>query len=139
MKSLRLYPPAWRIGRRVIKDYEVGDSQLIPAGSLVLLSQYVMHRDPRLLPDPERFDPERWTAKVREERPQFSYFPFWRRSAALHRRRVCANRRDNAAGNIGWNMAHAFQHWIPRGDATAPHLATETRNSNDAATENVGR
>ncbi len=73
---LRLYPPAWRIGRHVIKDYEVGDGHLIPAGSLVLLSQYVMHRDPRYFPDPERFDPERWTAKVREERPQFSYFPF---------------------------------------------------------------
>ncbi len=74
-ETLRLYPPAWRIGRRVINDYEVGD-YLIPAGALVLLSQYVMHRDERYFPDAERFDPERWTAEAREARPPFSYFPF---------------------------------------------------------------
>jgi len=74
-ETLRLYPPAWRIGRHAINDYDVGD-HLIPAGSLVLLSQYVMHRDERYFPDPERFDPERWTAEAREARPQFSYFPF---------------------------------------------------------------
>lgn len=72
---LRLYPPAWRIGRRAIADYEVG-GHLIPAGSLVLLSQYVMHRDSRYFPDPSRFDPERWMTTAREARPQFSYFPF---------------------------------------------------------------
>ncbi|MBA2341059.1 MAG: cytochrome P450 [Pyrinomonadaceae bacterium] len=74
-EAIRLYPPAWRIGRRVIDDYEVGGYR-IPSGSLVLLSQYVMHRDPRYFPDPSQFDPERWTDVNLDSRPQFSYFPF---------------------------------------------------------------
>ena len=72
---MRLYPPAWTVGRLVVKDYEVG-GYLIPKGSLVLLSQYVTHHDARFYPEPERFDPERWMPEVKNERPQFSYFPF---------------------------------------------------------------
>jgi cytochrome P450 len=74
-ETMRLYPPAWAIGRLGIEDHEVG-GYLIPRGSLVLVSQYVMHRDPRFFPDPERFDPERWTPEAKAARPQFSYFPF---------------------------------------------------------------
>src|SRR5205085_2946936 len=74
-ESIRLYPPAWAIGRLALKDYEIGD-YLIPAKSLVLLSPYVTHRDARFFPEPERFDPERWTVEARDARPQFSYFPF---------------------------------------------------------------
>ena len=74
-ESMRLYPPAWAIGRLAVTDYEVGGYR-VPARSLVLLSQYVMHRDARYFPDPERFDPERWTTEAREARPQYSYFPF---------------------------------------------------------------
>ena len=60
-ETLRLYPPAWTMGRRVLRDYR-WDGHDIPAGSLILMSQWVMHRDPRFWPDPERFDPERWRA-----------------------------------------------------------------------------
>jgi len=74
-ESMRLFPPAWIIGRRALDDYEV-NSYLIPAGSLVLMSQYVMHRDPRYYPDPNRFDPSRWSAEAKAVRPKFSYFPF---------------------------------------------------------------
>ncbi len=74
-ESMRLYPPAWTVGRLAIKDYTAG-GYTIPAGSLVLVSQYVTHRDPRFWPDPLRFDPERWTPEARETRPQYSYFPF---------------------------------------------------------------
>jgi len=74
-ETMRLYPPAWAVGRLSLEDHEVG-GYLIPRGSLVLVSQYVMHRDPRFFPDPERFDPERWTHEARSARPQFSYFPF---------------------------------------------------------------
>ena len=42
----------------------------------MLLSPYVMQRDARFFPEPERFDPERWTPEAREARPQFAYFPF---------------------------------------------------------------
>ncbi|MDT5061312.1 MAG: hypothetical protein QOH63_1771 [Acidobacteriota bacterium] len=74
-ESMRLYPPAWAIGRLALKDYEVG-GYTIPAKSLVLLSQYVTQRDERFFPEPARFDPERWTPEAKESRPQFSYFPF---------------------------------------------------------------
>ncbi|MFL6254694.1 MAG: cytochrome P450, partial [Pyrinomonadaceae bacterium] len=74
-ESMRLYPPAWILGRRALEDYEVG-GYVIPRNALVILSPYVMHRDPRFYPDPERFDPERWTPEAKAARPQFSYFPF---------------------------------------------------------------
>lgn len=74
-ESMRLYPPAWAVGRRAINDFEAG-GYTIPARSMVLMSQYIMHRDPRFHPDPERFDPERWRPEVAAARPKFSYFPF---------------------------------------------------------------
>jgi cytochrome P450 len=74
-ESMRLYPPAWAIGRLALKSHEVG-GYTIPAKALVLLSPYVTHRDERYFPDPVRFDPERWTPEAKESRPQFAYFPF---------------------------------------------------------------
>ncbi len=74
-ESMRLYPPAWAIGRLALHDHEVG-GYTIPAKALVLLSPYVTHRDERYFPDPTRFDPERWTPEAKESRPQFAYFPF---------------------------------------------------------------
>lgn len=74
-ESMRLYPPAWAIGRLSINEHEIG-GYVIPPRALVLVSPYVMHRDARFFPEPERFDPERWTPEARESRPQFSYFPF---------------------------------------------------------------
>lgn len=74
-ESMRMYPPAWTIGRRALKDYEMS-GYLIPARSILLMSQYVTHHDARYFPEPFRFDPERWTPEARESRPKFSYFPF---------------------------------------------------------------
>jgi cytochrome P450 len=74
-ESMRLYPPAWAIGRQATNDCKIGD-YVIPAGSSILMSQYLMHRDPRYFPEPERFDPERWNPQEKAKRPRFSYFPF---------------------------------------------------------------
>jgi cytochrome P450 len=74
-EAMRLYPPAWIMGRRALKDYQLGQ-YTVPAGSIVMISQYVMHHDARYFPDPFRFDPDRWTPEARASRPQFSYFPF---------------------------------------------------------------
>lgn len=74
-ESMRLYPPAWVIGRTVMRDYELG-GYLIPKGSELWMSQYVTHRDARWFDNPAEFRPERWAEGEAEKRPKFSYFPF---------------------------------------------------------------
>lgn len=74
-ESMRLYPPVWTIGRYVENDYSVGE-YTIPAGSSILMSQYVMHHDPRHYEEPEEFNPDRWTDEFKNHLPRFSYFPF---------------------------------------------------------------
>jgi cytochrome P450 len=73
-EALRLYPPAWGVGRRALEEYPVGDF-VVPARSVVLMSPYVVHRDPRWFPEPLAFRPERWLAED-PARPKFAYFPF---------------------------------------------------------------
>ena len=74
-ESLRLYPPAWAIGRRTREDYAIG-GYTIPAKSILLMSPWVVHRDPRWWPEPERFNPYRWHPDEAAKRPKFAYFPF---------------------------------------------------------------
>lgn len=74
-ESLRLYPPAWIIGRRLLTDYAM-DRYTLPARSIVLPCQAVTHHDPRFWPDAERFDPDRWTPEAEAARPKFAFFPF---------------------------------------------------------------
>ena len=62
------------MGRRVLRDYR-WDGQSIPAGSLILMSQWVMHRDPRWWPDPDALRP-RALARGLPRAPRFAYFPF---------------------------------------------------------------
>lgn len=75
-ETLRLYPPAWILnGRTPIEDVEIG-GYMIPKGSLVFLSPYVMHRDPRYFDQPEQFRPERWGDGLEKRIPRYAYFPF---------------------------------------------------------------
>ncbi len=74
-ESLRLFPPAWAIGRRAKTEYTIGE-YTIPAKSILLMSPWVVHRDPRWWPEPERFKPDRWRPEESEKRPKFAYFPF---------------------------------------------------------------
>jgi cytochrome P450 len=74
-ESMRLFPPAWGIGRRALRDVTVGGFE-IAAGAILALSPYVVHRDERFWPDPLRFDPERFAPEARASRPRFAYFPF---------------------------------------------------------------
>jgi len=75
-ESMRLFPPAWTVGRLSIEDHEVGEYS-VPSGSLLLASQYVLHRDPRFWDQPESFIPERWEMQsVKEAGQKFIYFPF---------------------------------------------------------------
>lgn len=74
-EAMRLYPPVWTLTRRATEDYVVGD-YLVPSGTTIGMSQYVMHRDPRYYVDPERFDPLRWEPAQVAARPKHCYFPF---------------------------------------------------------------
>lgn len=74
-EAMRLYPPAWIIGRQTLADYEVRGC-VIPKGATVLMSPYIVQHDPRFYPAPEKYDPERFAPETKEARPKFAYFPF---------------------------------------------------------------
>jgi cytochrome P450 len=74
-EALRLYPPAWIIGRQALADHAIG-GYTIPAGASIMLSPWAMHHDARYYPDPYRFDPERWTPAAQAARPKYSFFGF---------------------------------------------------------------
>jgi cytochrome P450 len=74
-ESMRMYPPAWAVSRLAIEDAMIGE-WLVPKGAVVVVAQAVTHRDPRWFPDPDRFDPLRFTAEAKAARPKLSYFPF---------------------------------------------------------------
>ena len=74
-ESMRVYPPVWLMTRRAVRDVKI-NGFVIRSGSYVHVSPFVTHRDARYFPEPERFDPERWTPEAAAARPKFSYFPF---------------------------------------------------------------
>jgi cytochrome P450 len=74
-ETLRLRPPAWAIGRQALADCEIGGYYL-PAGSVVIVSQWVTHHDPRYYADPDEFHPARWDYIHEHSLPRFAYFPF---------------------------------------------------------------
>ena len=74
-ESMRLYPPAWAMGRQATEDVELGP-YLLPAGGYVFFSQYMIQRNPEFWPEPLAFRPERFTPEAKAGRPKFVYFPF---------------------------------------------------------------
>lgn len=77
-ESMRLCPPAWIIGRAALTDYTVeheGVTHAIPQGSIIAVSQWLLHRDPRFWEHSKDFRPERWEY-LPPDLPKFAYFPF---------------------------------------------------------------
>ncbi len=74
-ESLRLYPPAWIIGRRAMEDLQIGTIE-IPQRSLLLVSPWITHRSAKFFPDPTEMKPDRWTEAFRKQLPRYAYFPF---------------------------------------------------------------
>lgn len=74
-EALRLYPPAWIIMRQARQAVTVGEYDL-PEGMRVAISPYTLHRNPAHFPDPERFDPDRWTPENEAKIPRYAYLPF---------------------------------------------------------------
>lgn len=74
-EALRLYPPAWTLARQAITEDEIRGVALRP-GTVILISSYVVHRNPKLWEDPERFDPDRFLPERAASRPHLAYMPF---------------------------------------------------------------
>ena len=102
-EAMRLYPPAWVIGRQAARDLDL-DGVPIARGSTVLLPPLWLHRDPRFWSDPERFDPDRWAPERKAARHKFAYLPF------------SAGRRGCIGEQFAWTegvliLAALAQHW----------------------------
>jgi cytochrome P450 len=111
-ESMRLYPPAWTIGREPREDFEAGGFH-IRRGSIVLMSPWVVHRDARWYVDPDRFDPDRWTPENEAAMPRLVYFPFG------------AGPRKCIGEGFAWMegvlvLATIAQRWRPRGIGGPP-------------------
>ena len=75
-ESMRLFPPVWVVGRRALEDVTIGEYE-VPSRTIVITSQYIIHRDERYWPNALEFRPERWLdEEAKEKRPKFAYFPF---------------------------------------------------------------
>lgn len=74
-ESLRLYPPAWAIGRQALEEFEIGGYRL-PRGTNIFMVQWITQRDPRWFERPGNFEPDRWTEEFERRLPRFAYFPF---------------------------------------------------------------
>jgi cytochrome P450 len=74
-ESIRLYPSIWIMERRVVGDDWLAGYR-VRAGSTLLISPYVLHRKPQFWPEPERFDPDRYTSAASADRPRLAYLPF---------------------------------------------------------------
>ncbi|MEO0896730.1 MAG: cytochrome P450 [Bacteroidota bacterium] len=74
-ESLRMYPPAWVIGREALQDDQIGELSLRPGHSITIFI-YGLHRNPEYWPDPEKFDPERFSPENIKNRPSHVYLPF---------------------------------------------------------------
>lgn len=78
-ETLRILPPAGAIIRQASVDYHVPDTKLvIPKNSLVFIPVYLIHNDPNIYPEPEKFDPERFTPENMAKRHQMAFIPFGR-------------------------------------------------------------
>lgn len=74
-ETMRIFPPAWIVTRAVTQPVEIAGYH-VPAGSNVIISPWLTHRDSRWFPEPEKFLPDRWAADRASDIPKFAYFPF---------------------------------------------------------------
>ncbi|MFO0614913.1 MAG: cytochrome P450 [Polyangiaceae bacterium] len=79
-ESMRLFPPAWITGREAARPFELalhsGERLAIEEKTQIVMSQWIVHRDPRWFPNPEVFDPDRFDPEYAKQRPRYAYFPF---------------------------------------------------------------
>ena len=74
-ESMRLYPPAYGLGRQPLEDCEIG-GYFVPRNSQVFMFPWTLHRDARFFEEPQSFSPDRWTEEFTNRLPKYAYFPF---------------------------------------------------------------
>ena len=74
-EALRLYPPAYAVGREAIEETEIGGYR-VPKGTQLFAFQWVTQRDARFFERPDEFEPERWASEAVQRLPRYAYFPF---------------------------------------------------------------
>jgi cytochrome P450 len=104
-ESMRLYPSAWTQGRQAVEGFEL-DGYRFPAGTMIMFSQWVLHRLPDIWTDPDVFRPDRWDALNGQEMLRWAYFPFGRGS------RICIGT-PLAELEIRLILATILQHYLP--------------------------
>lgn len=75
-EALRLFPPAYIIVREPLADLRLSNGTLIRKGDLIAMCEYIVHRNPKYFPNPETFDPSRFTPENEAKIPRYAYFPF---------------------------------------------------------------
>jgi cytochrome P450 len=76
-ETLRMYPPLVQLERSAENDYHIPELNLtLPKGSTVIVPLYVLHRNPKFHPNPEKFDPQRFMKPQKSEMTPYSYLPF---------------------------------------------------------------
>jgi len=75
LEAMRLYPPAYVVGREALADCTIGGYH-VPRQTTLLMPQWAVQRDPRFYTEPDEFRPERWTDEFHKKLPKFAYFPF---------------------------------------------------------------
>ena len=103
-ETLRLYSPIHSISRVALEDDRIGGYD-IPAGSMIYVSLYATHRIPEIWPDPDQFNPDRFTPELIAQRPRFAFIPF----AAGHRNCVGATM---AIAELKLIVAQIAQHFV---------------------------
>ncbi|MEX2231042.1 MAG: cytochrome P450 [Cyclobacteriaceae bacterium] len=76
-ESMRIYPPSYIIPRQALRDFPI-DKYIVPRGTIVLISPYLIHHDSRFHPDPEKFNPHAWEKHSHGQHSKYEYFPFSR-------------------------------------------------------------
>lgn len=74
-EAMRVYPTAYTIGRKTIEAFRMGE-YVLPAGTTVIMAPWVVHHNAAYYPDPEQFNPDRWTPEFEAQLPEYAYFPF---------------------------------------------------------------
>ena len=76
-ESMRIYPPSYVIPRQALEDFPI-DKYIVPGGTIILMSPYLIHHDSRFHPDPEKFNPHAWEEHSQGQNSKYEYFPFSR-------------------------------------------------------------